>query len=160
MKKIFLMLLFAVISLGASAQFEMGTKYVSTSLTGLNMSYNSNQDFRLGLQATAGYFFEDGWMMLGQVGFSHVKDHNDFSIGVAGRYYLQQNGLYLNFGAKYQHEGPNQIYNNIFLTPEIGYCFYLNQHVSVEPAVYFDMCLNKFSDFSTVGLKIGFGYYF
>ena len=59
---------------------------------------------------------------------------------------------------KYKHI-PSNI-NNVYFTPEVGYCFYLNDHVSIEPAVYVDMCLNHFKDFTKVGLRIGFGYYF
>ena len=98
-------------------------------------------------------------MLLGQLGWDHRKSFNDFTIGAAGRYYIEQNGIYLNLGLKYQHIGPT-VANNIYLTPEVGYCFYINQHVSVEPALYYDMCLNDYSNFSTVGLKIGFGFYF
>ena len=59
MKKIFIALLLAAVSLGASAQFEKGTKYVGASLTGLNISYSSGEKFGLGLEATGGYFFAD-----------------------------------------------------------------------------------------------------
>ena len=52
MKKVFLTLLLAVISTGAFAQFEKGTKYVSTSISGLNLNYNKNAEFTLGLQAS------------------------------------------------------------------------------------------------------------
>ena len=159
MKKVFLTLLLAVISTGAFAQFGKGTKYVSTSISGLNLNYNKNSEFTLGLQASGGYFVCDSWMLLGQLGWDHRKNFNDFTIGAAGRYYIEQNGIYLNLGLKYQHIGPT-VANNIYLTPEVGYCFYLNRHVSVEPALYYDMCLNEYSNFSTVGLKIGFGFYF
>lgn len=156
----FIALLLAAVSMSAFAQFETGTKYVSTSLTGLNMSYNKNAKFNLGLQATGGYFFTDGWMALGQIGWDHKDSYNDFTIGAAARYYIEQNGIYLNMGLKYQHIGPDFVANNVFLTPEVGYCFYLNHYVSIEPALYYDICLNKFADFSTVGLKVGVGFYF
>lgn len=158
MKKALLTLLFAVVSMGAFAQFEQNTKYISTSLTGLNLSYNKATDFHLGLQATGGYFIQDGWMILGQLGYDHMKGHNDFTLGAASRYYMEQNGLYLNLGAKYQYMGPG--INNVYLTPEVGYCFYVNHHLSIEPAVYYDLCVNNFSDYSTIGLKVGFGFYF
>ena len=41
-----------------------------------------------------------------------------------------------------------------------GYTFYLNHYLAVEPAVYYKMSTNDFSDGSTVGLKIGLGFYF
>ena len=129
MKKIFFALLFAVVSMSASAQFERYTSYLNTSLTGLNLSYSKDQ----------------------KVTFN-VK------MGVGARYYIVQNGLYLNMGLQYEHREPK--FNYVQLTPEVGYCFYLNHYVSIEPAVYYDLCLNKFSEGSTVGLKLGFGFYF
>lgn len=170
MKKIVLALLLAVSCLSASAQFAKGTKYISTSLSNMGLSFQKNQ-FNVGLNATAGYFLEDAWMVYGQLGYGleNVKgDHNDvneFTIGVGGRYYIKQNGLYLNMGLKYGHAGQwgfggHTTTDNLYLTPEIGYCFYLNQYVSVEPSVYYDLSVNHFSDQSKVGLRIGFGFYF
>jgi len=163
MKKCLFTLLLAVMSLSASAQFEKYTSYLNTSLTGLNLSYSKDSKVTFGLQATGGYFFEDAWMVYGRFGYDHQfikggKDINNVKIGAGTRYYILQNGLYLNMGLQYEHRGVNS--NYVQLTPEVGYCFYLNQHVSIEPAVYYDLCLNKFSEGSTVGLKVGFGFYF
>ncbi len=160
MKKTLLALLLAVVSASAFAQFEKDTKYGNVSFTGLNMSYNKHSKFTLGIQGTAGYFVQDGWMVLGQLDWNHRESYNAFTLGAAGRYYILQNGLYLNLGLKYQHIGPDEVANNIFLTPEVGYCFYINKFLSIEPAVYYDICFNNYSDFSTIGLKVGFGFYF
>lgn len=160
MKKIILSLFFAVVSMGAFAQFEQGTKYVSASLSGngFGVGYSKSTDFFIGLQANAGYFFADNWMMLGEFGWSHQNGNSNVDLGIAGRYYMKQNGLYYNLGLKYQHIPAN--INNLYLSPELGYCFYLNDHVSLEPAVYVDMCLNHFKDYTKFGFKISFGYYF
>lgn len=158
MKKIFLALLLAVVSLGASAQFEQGTKYAGASLSGFGLSYSKSEDFRLGLHAQGGYFVADGWMALAQMDWEHMNGTNNVSVGAGARYYLVQNGLFGGLALKYQHVSPN--INNVLLCPEAGYCFYLNQHVSIEPSVYVDMSMNHFKDFTKVGLKIGFGYYF
>lgn len=160
MKKIFLALLLAATSLGASAQFEKGTKYVSASVSDFGLSYSKFEDFRLGLHALGGYFVANNWMVLGQIGWDHQTGLNVFDVGAAARYYMKQNGLYFGAGFKYGHVGPNEVMNNIYFTPEVGYCFYLNNHVSIEPSVYCDMCMNHFKDFTKVGFKIGFGYYF
>ena len=146
MKKILFSLLFAVVSMGAFAQFEQGTKYVGANLqgTGFGMGYSKNTDFKLGLNARAGYLHQNG--------------NSSVGLGAGARYYLVQNGLFFGGMLKYKHI-PARV-NNVYLTPEVGYCFYLNNHVSIEPAVYVDMCLNHFKDFTNVGLKIGFGYYF
>ena len=160
MKKIFITLLLAVVSLGASAQFEQGTKYVGANLegTGFGMGYSKNTDFYIGLKANAGYFVADQWMLLGEFGWSHKNGNSRVGLGAGARYYLVQNGLFFGGMLKYKHIPSNV--NNVYLAPEVGYCFYLNDHISVEPAIYVDMCLNHFKDYTNVGLKIGFGYYF
>ncbi len=158
MKKIILSLLLAAVSLGASAQFEQGTKYVGASLTGLGFGYSKSTDFYIGMKANAGYFVSDGWMLLGEFGWEHQNGTSCVGLGVAGRYYLQQNGLYFSGALKYKHFGPKT--NVVYLTPEVGYCFYLNDHVSLEPAIFCDFALNEFKDFTKIGLKVGFSYYF
>lgn len=166
MKKLFLALLMAICATSASAQFMRDTKYLNVSTTGLGLSYQKNH-FNFGLEAKGGFFLEDAWMVYGQMGYDlqNVKgvgnDVNSFNIGVGGRYYIHQNGLYLNMGLKFDHAMcGHHATNYVDLTPEVGYCFYLNHYLSVEPAVYYDLCLNKFSEGSKVGLKVGFGYYF
>ena len=49
MKKTFITLLMAVISMSAHAQFEKFTSYLNTSLTGRNPSYSKDQRVTLGL---------------------------------------------------------------------------------------------------------------
>ena len=160
MKKIIFSLLLAVVSTGAFAQFEQDTKYVSASLTGFGMSWQKNAGFELGLDAVGGYFVADSWMLLGQFGWAHRAHFNEFNLGAGARYYMVQNGLFFGSLFKYNHVGTRDKNDNFLLSPEVGYCFYLNNHVSIEPAVYVDMCLNHFKDYTKIGLRIGFGYYF
>lgn len=158
MKKVMLSLLFAVVSMSAFAQFEKGTGYLNSSLSGLDMGYSNKKDFSLGAQMTAGYFLADQCMLLGQAGYSYSKeDKNRVTVGAAARYYLTSCGLYFNMGGKFEHTAE---VNNFYLTPEIGYCFYLNHYVSLEPAIYYDASVNNFSDYSKVGVKLGVGFYF
>jgi len=185
MKKVFLALMLAVVSLSANAQFDKGTKYLNASLSGLSMSYSKDAKFKFGIEALGGYFIEDAWMLYGKVGYQHQNikgdnnDKNNVQLGVGGRYYIKQNGLYIGCGLLVDHvshaipESYTELINGsevtytkmknrtyFDLTPEIGYCFYLNHYVSIEPSVYYNMCLNHFSEGSEVGLKIGVGYYF
>ena len=166
MRKYLMAIVMALVCTTASAQFEQGTTYLNTSLTGLNMSYSKDAKFTFGLDATGGYFFEDAWMLYGRIGYDHKyakgpdNDTNDVNVGVGARYYILQNGLYLNLGLKYEHRSNVEKGNYFDLTPEIGYCFYLNHYVSIEPAIYYDLCMNHFSDGSKVGLRVGFGFYF
>ena len=129
MKKLAIAALALVVSTAAHAQFESGKQYIGASMTGLNLSYNGSQDLNLGIQAKAGYFVEDDWMLLGQVEYNHsglegVKDYNDFMPGL-----------------------------------EVGYAFFLGKSVTLEPAVYYDQSFKKHVDYSTVGLKLGIGIY-
>ena len=158
MKKLFVALLVCCASISANAQFTEGTKYIGTSLTNLGLSYNTKSDFRFGVSAEAGYFFADNWMAKAYAGYDHAKHMDNFNFGAGVRYHILQNGLYLGAGVEYAHFTPNA---NDFLIPvEIGYTFYLNHYLAVEPAVYYKMSTNDFSDGSTVGLKIGLGFYF
>ena len=193
LRKVLTMLLIAVSSMQASAQFEKYTSYLNTSLTGLGLSYSKDSRFKMGVQATGGYFVEDCWMLYGRFGFEHqgargvMKNRNDLQIGVGGRYYIEQNGIFLGVGLAYQHatnvtfsqhesiiggtteNSPVEIRtvynyygsrNYVHLTPEVGYCFYVNNYLSIEPSVYCNLCLNRFSEGTEIGLKLGMGFYF
>ena len=191
LRKVLTMLLIAVSSMQASAQFEKYTSYLNTSLTGLGLSYSKDSRFKMGVQATGGYFVEDCWMLYGRFGFEHqgargvMKNRNDLQIGVGGRYYIEQNGIFLGVGLAYQHAtnvtfsqhesiigGTTEnveirtVYNYygnrnyVHLTPEVGYCFYVNNYLSIEPSVYCNLCLNRFSEGTEIGLKLGMGFYF
>ena len=75
--------------------------------------------------------------------------------------HIEQNGLSLGALISYEHgHNYNWKTDNWFITPEIGYTFFLNQYLTIEPALYYKMSLNDFSDASTVGLRIGLGWYF
>ena len=174
MKKLLMIIALAVSSLTASAQFEKNTSYLNTSLSGLDLSYSGGQKFRLGLDATGGFFVEDNWMAFGRLGFQHQwlpgqdNDVNNVKIGLGGRYYFSQNGIYLGCALQYEHA--NNIDNDLKLmgckgnylqlSPEVGYCYHINHYLSVEPSVYYDICLNKFTKGSRIGLRLGIGYYF
>lgn len=55
---------------------------------------------------------------------------------------------------------PAEKFNSFCIPIEVGYTFYLNHHLAVEPSVYYKMSLNHFGDCSTVGLRLGLGYFF
>ena len=159
MKKLILSLVMLLAMAGtAQAQFEAGTKYVGASVSGLNLQYNSSEHLRFGLNSKAGLFVTDGLMIYGDFGYTHTRHTDDLNAGVGGRFYFTQNGIFLGAGAEYCHE--TKSYNDVRIPVEIGYCFYINHYVSIEPSLYYNMSLNDFSDKSTVGLKIGFGLYF
>lgn len=153
-----LSLLLCVMAISANAQFNKKTKYISASATGLGMSYSSNEKFTMGLEVNGGYFIHDAWMLYGRLGYDHTRYTDNFQLGAGGRYYFTQNGVYLGLGLQYAHA--TKSVNNLHLTPEVGYAFFINRYITIEPAVYYNMSLNDFSDGSKVGLKVGLGFYF
>ena len=160
MKKIIFTLLFAVIGInGAFAQFEKGKYYLGATTNSAALSYSKDSKFRLNLGVNGGYMFEDAWLAIAEVGFDYRNsDMQQFYAGAKCRYLIEQNGLFLQAGAKYMHGAKS--FNDVQLTPEVGYCFFLNRHLTVEPSLYYDLSLSDFSDRSEFGLKVGLAWYF
>lgn len=159
MKKLAILCMSLLMTVAANAQFEKGKMYCGASLSGLNLSYNGSSELNLGIQGQAGYLFADNLMAVGNLSYQHtgkegVKDY--VSVGVQGRYYIIQNGLYLGVGAKLAHTGS---YNDVMPGVEVGYAFFLSRTVTLEPALYYDQSFKNHSDYSTVGLRIGLGIY-
>ncbi len=148
-----------IVSVSAFAQFQEGKGYLGASVTGLDLHYNGQDGFNIGLEAKAGYLPWDNIMVLASVNAEHngseaVADH--ITVGAGTRYYITQNGLYLGAGVKFLHA--NHSYNDVMPGVEVGYAFFLNRSVTIEPALYYDQSFKK-SDYSTIGLKVGLGIY-
>ncbi|MBR3453851.1 MAG: outer membrane beta-barrel protein [Bacteroidaceae bacterium] len=153
-KLIFTLLITAVSVLNASAQFEKGKFYLNGSLPNFGISYSDTKDLGIGLELNAGYFFADNLLLVGSTGFEYNDSKwKELYAGIKGRYYILQNGLFLGAGARYLHEYKN--FNDLQVTPEIGYCFFLGRNVAVEPSVYYNMSISDFAHKSEVGLKVG-----
>lgn len=156
--KLTLLLAGLMMAVAANAQFEKGKKYIGASLSGLNMSYNGSEKSHFGLDAKAGYFFTEDWMVTGQVGYDKKTDiPAALSIGVGARYYIVQNGLYLGASASFLHQGSN--YDDLMPSVQIGYAFFLSHTVTIEPEIYYNHSFKSHSDYSTIGLRVGFGIY-
>jgi hypothetical protein len=158
MKKILTLLLLLATTLSASAQFEKGKKYIGASLSGIGLSYSDNEKFRLGLDAEAGYFIADCWMLKGNIGYDHTRQIDDVRVGAGARYFFSQNGIFLGAGAEYNHFTPNN--NDLMIPVEVGYAFFLNGHITFEPSLYYKMSLHDFGGNSSVGFRVGLGFYF
>lgn len=206
--------LILAIGTAAHAQFTADTKYISASVTGLNMSYCKSSEFNFGLNAEGGYYFEDAWMARANFGYNHAKTLDGLSLGAGVRYSFLQNGIFIGAGLEYafdrytntttvlhqvnttttvtrpifddfgqlvfddngapitetttvptteEYVTVNKVserVHNLRIPIEIGYTFYLNHYLAVEPAIYSKMSLNHFSEGSEFGLKIGLGFYF
>ena len=161
MKKITMFIIALVVSLSANAQFEKGKIYLGASLTGLDMSYSGLDKFHFGLEAQGGYLIMDNVMLKASAAVDYTGRDDaptDFTIGAGGRYYIIQNGLYLGANVKLLHANHN--YNDIMPGIEVGYAFFVNRYLTIEPSLYYKMSLDSFSKKSTVGARIGLGFYF
>ena len=142
------------------AQFEQGKWYVGAAATGLDISYSGAEEFNIGLDAQGGYLLADDWMLLARFGWQHsgLDGAADMvSLGIGGRSYIIQNGLYLGVNAKLVHANHN--YNDLMPGIEVGYAFFLNKHVTIEPAIYYDQSFKDHSDYSKIGFRLGLGVY-
>lgn len=151
-----MMIIALAMTITANAQFEQGKMYGGASLSGLDLSYSGATDLHFDLAAKGGYCFMDNWMALAQVGLDTNKDATSIKVGVGGRYYIIQNGIYLGVNAAFKH---NSSYNDFMPGVEVGYAFFINRHCTIEPAIYYDQSFKSHKDYSTIGLRIGFGIY-
>ena len=160
-KKLTILMFAMMMALTASAQFEQGKKYISASFSGLDLNYNGTSEFSVGFEAKGGYLVEDNLMVLGTLGYNHIGGDDitpdRFSIGAHGRYYIIQNGIYLDAGATYKHG--NHSYNDFMPSVQVGYAFFVSRTVTIEPELYYEQSFKNHKDFSTVGLRIGIGVY-
>lgn len=158
LRKIILSLLLILGAVSARAQFAQGTKYVGASISGLGLSYSGSEKFRLGLDLAGGYFVADCLQVRGSLGYTHTREIDDVTVGAGARYYFDQCGVYLGTGLDYVHYTPNS--NDLQIPLEVGYAFFLNRYITLEPSIYYRMSTSDFSDKSTVGLRLGLGFYF
>lgn len=160
MKKTIMLLAALFVTLTASAQFEMGKKYIGASLTGLDLNYSGIGNLSLGLEAKAGYMFSDDLSVYAEAAYNHQgkSDAGDFlSAGAGGRYYITQNGIFLGANCKFIHAFHS--YNDIMPGLEVGYAYFVSRTVTIEPSIYYQQSFKSHSDYSTIGFKIGFGIY-
>ena len=158
MKKIVLVFAALLVSVASHAQFEADKLYVGASLSSLDLSYNGLQKGRIGVQGKVGYFFDDNMMLLSHLAYEKMKDYPfTLSWGLGGRYYMEQNGLYFGVSATYKHGGGG--YNDVMPGIQVGYSFFISRTVTIEPEIYYDQSFKNHSDYSTIGLRVGFGIY-
>lgn len=164
MKKIFAIIIpMLVFTLTASAQFEAGKSYIGASLTGLDLSYSGATKLKLGLEAHVGAFVCKDVLVAGRLGWKHNGTggaKNDLIIGASGRYYIEQNGIFLGASANYVHSsGYGSSYNDVRPAIEVGYAFFVSREFAIEPAIYYEQSFSDHSQHSTVGLKVGIALY-
>lgn len=161
-KKIAILCVLLVACVQAKAQFEKGKFLVNTSLTGLNLSHSKYEGTGFGLDVAGGAFVADNLSVLVNFKGEYVENGMDeTALGAGMRYYISGCGVYGGLGLAYKHLSNSVDRKNIVcMTPELGYAFFLNGTVTLEPAVYYDLSFMNCSQYSKLGFKIGFGFYF
>ena len=155
MKKIAFILVALLVSVASHAQFEQGKFYLGASMSGFDISSQAKQ-FHLGIDARGGFMVQENLLALAELGYNHWQHDADLiTIGAAGRYYIEENGIFLGAGLKYRH---GRDYNDVLPGAHVGYAFFLGRTVTIEPEVYFDLS-TKALKHSCYGLRIGFGIY-
>ena len=161
MKKLFISLCLLIVAISASAQFERGKVFVNTSLTGLDLSYNKSSKGHFGVEAMGGYFLLDNIALTGNICMDLGDAVDAYSFGVRGRYYFENNGIYIGAMLKdtsYSFkEASND--NDFAIVGEAGYAFFLSRTVTIEPAIYYSQSFTD-NDYTQFGLKVGFSFYF
>lgn len=170
MKKILFSVLAALcITMNASAQalvpqdtpFEAGKVYIAASASGIDLNYNGDDGFNVGVEAKFGIMIYDDLLAHSSIAYTHNGSHSvpDYvNVGVGLRYYIVQNGLFMGLNGKYIHAKSN--YNDFMPGLEAGYTYFLSRTAAVEPSVYYDQSFRNHSKYSTFGFKIGFALYF
>ncbi len=164
MKKLFLTLILGLMAATAvNAQystydtppFGQGKIYVGASMSGFDIG-SANKNFHVDLAAKGGYMVMDNILALGELSYNYVE-HTDgvISLGAGARYYIEQNGIFLGAGVRLAN-----MTNDLDFQPNVsvGYAFFLNRTVTVEPELYFNLSTKDF-DYSSYGLRIGVGIY-
>lgn len=160
MKKTVFILLFLLSALVAKAQFEQGKWIVNPSVTGLNLSYSSSEKTYFGVNGQAGVFLVDNAALMVSLGGEWNTNLDHYLVGVGGRYYFDSVGVYLGAGLNMNHYVYKEWDSTDYaLGLEAGYAFFITRTVTIEPAVYYNLSF-KDSDWSKIGLKVGFGFYF
>lgn len=161
MKKILISAVLLLVSITSYAQFEQNKWVVTPSLTQFNLSYSGHDKTTFGFEAEGGLFLMDNLAVMLNCGAVVREGGEDKSfIGIGGRYYLDDLGIYI--GAKARFDQYDYMVGNkkdLSLGGEVGYAFFLSRHLTVEPAVYYNQSLTD-QKYSKIGVKIGFGFYF
>ena len=157
MKKIALFVMALIVSVAANAQFEQGKFYCGASFSGFDLGYSGLTKGHVNVQAKGGYLLWDNIMATAQLSYEKQKDvPYTLCVGAGGRYYIEQNGLYLGASALFKHHTG---YDDLLPSVQVGYSFFVSRTVTIEPELYYEQSFKNHSDYSRFGLRIGIGIY-
>ncbi|MDR3351321.1 MAG: hypothetical protein LBN98_06770 [Prevotellaceae bacterium] len=167
-KKIILVTVSALLfTVGAVAQSQTEAKrfFLNAELSNLNLKFTP-APFEFGVGAGGGFFVIDNLAVRAQAGVRFMagqdggNSHTNVDFGVGGRYYLK--GIFLDAlfqGANIGVNSKGHRKLEVGVRGALGYAFFLNDHVSLEPAVTFGKFFMDGSKFQA-GLNAAFSFYF
>jgi len=163
MKKLALLLSLAF-SINAFSQIEKPITKGNIMLSGGgSLSYMKSQldystftskssGFYISLTPGASYFIIDNFAigLNTTLTYSGLKNSKTYTLGIGPKVtYYFNNGLFLNASVNYNYS--KGISNSDYVTkffsfkPGVGYAFFLNQKVSLEPGLYYELSNNKYA---------------
>ena len=161
-KKLLLLLAAFAFSVSSFAQFEKGKVYASTGLTGASLNYSSGERWKADIGAKLGYMLERNWMGLVQAEYNYRKyESKTLNLGMAVRYYFEENGVYIGAGFNYAHCKPfeGESKGEFFPGVHLGYAFFLSRTVTFEPELYYNQSFKDHDHNSNMGFRFNFGIY-
>jgi hypothetical protein len=160
-KRLILMMMTLLLSVSSFAQFEKGKTYFSTGFSSASLTYTGSERWKLDLGVKGGYMLEDCWMGLVQGEYSdHKYEPKALSLGVAVRYYLAENGIFLGAGVNYYHHSfEGESHSDMMPTVHVGYAHFLGKSVTVEPEVFYNQSLKNHGEYSKLGFRLNLGIY-
>lgn len=169
---ILLFILAMGLSTTLSAQLQQGTILAAGSISFTSESNSENDDYsetNFSLMPRAGYFITDNIAAGASILFSSSSfestgvesDVSAFGFGPFLRYYLES-GLYGEVAFDYVSTtfNDNDAVTGTWITPRVGYAAFLNDHVSVEPSIFYSIGGGDlYENLGRFGIAIGFGIY-
>lgn len=160
MKKCMLVVCMLLAAAAAHAQFEKGKWVVNSGVTGMGLTYDTQDDkTSFGLDVQGGAFLLDNIALLvhGGAQWNGGDDCDIYSLGMGGRYYFDRVGIFLGANVNLDRwDGDGWDDTKFSFGMEAGYAYFLSRTVTIEPSIFW----NVDEDRSKFGLKLGFGFYF
>ena len=164
MKKLAMTVVALVMAISANAQylndpqnvFYEGKWYIGASASGLDLSWHKSTEMSLNVDAKAGYFFTDDWMITGTLGYNAQTDcSSSIKVGAGIRYYFESCGIYVGALCNYLHRGGDDFRPEL----NVGYAYFLSRHITIEPEAYYEYSTESHGN-RGFGVRVGFGLYF
>ncbi len=166
-----LLFIFSLSFFEANAQTEKSEIYIqgASNLNFSNLNFDNSRSSEFRGNGSLGYFVADNFLLALEMYYLSEGSNKTYSYGAKGRYYL--NNFFL--GAGYRHGGYNSEKSSGIYYPrtfesrttfdlinfEIGYAFFLNEIIALEPTLTYVTYLNT-NDLNNLAFNLSVAVYF